>query len=256
MKRLSGKIALVTGTTSGIGHAILELFAREGALVMGAGRRRELGEAAAGRLAASGAQARFACADVSRRDDVQRLVEQTVQAYGGLDIVVNNAAVGVFGKTVENTTEDEWDYTLAANLKSVYLVSKEAVPHLRRRGGGAIVNVGSVHAYATTEGAFAYAAAKGGVLALTREMALDLARYGIRVNTLIVGAVDTAMLRGHAERAGKTFTEMGFSTVPNEIGRIGQPHEIAEAALFLSSDAASFITGAPLVIDGGLLARL
>jgi NAD(P)-dependent dehydrogenase (short-subunit alcohol dehydrogenase family) len=143
-----------------------------------------------------------------------------------------------------------------ARTGGAYLVSRCAVPHLRARGGGSIVNVSSVHAFATTEGVAAYAAAKGGVLALSRQMALDLARDGIRVNALIPGAVETDMLRTHAEREGKSYEALGFVFDPMAIGRIGQPTEIAQAALFLASDAASFVTGAPLIADGGLLARL
>ncbi len=256
MTRLANKVALVTGTTSGIGRAILERFAAEGARVVGAGRRAEDGEAIAAAIRARGHEATFIAADVSQRADVERLVAETIARYGDLDIVVNNAAVGVFNKTVENTGEDEWDRTLAINLKSAYLVSHEAIPHLRRRGGGSIVNVSSVHAYATTEGVAAYAASKGGLLALSRQMALDLARDNIRVNALIVGAVETDMLRAHAEREGKTYAEMGWVFDPHAIGRIGQPEEIANAALFLASDESSFVTGAPMIADGGLLARL
>jgi NAD(P)-dependent dehydrogenase (short-subunit alcohol dehydrogenase family) len=256
MSRLEGKVALVTGMASGIGRAILELFATEGARVMGCDVRASEGQAAVAALHERGQEAAFCAADVAQRADVERLVAETVKRFGGLDVVVNNAAIGVFHKTVESTLEDEWDRTLAINLKSVYLVSHYAVPHLRARGGGSIVNLSSVHAYATTEGVAAYAAAKGGVLALSRQMALDLARDTIRVNALIPGAVETDMLRTHAEREGKTYEELGFVFDQKAIGRIGQPHEIAQAALFLASDAASFITGAPLIADGGLLARL
>lgn len=256
MTRLAGKVALVTGTTSGIGRAILERFAAEGARVVGAGRRADDGEAVAAAIRARGQEATFLATDVSKRAEVERLVAETIARYGDLDIVVNNAAVGVFNKTVENTEEDEWDRTLAINLKSAYLVSHEAIPHLRRRGGGSIINVSSVHAYATTEGVAAYAASKGGLLALSRQMALDLARDNIRVNALIVGAVETDMLKAHAEREKKTYEEMGWVFDSRAIGRIGQPAEIANAALFLASDEASFVTGAPMIADGGLLSRL
>jgi NAD(P)-dependent dehydrogenase (short-subunit alcohol dehydrogenase family) len=256
VSRLAGKVALVTGVASGIGRATFELFAAEGAHVMGCDVRADDGEAAVAALRERGHQAAFCAADVSQRADVERIVAETVSRFGGLDVVVNNAAIGVFHKTVESTAEDEWDRTLAINLKTVYLVSHYAVPHLRARGGGSIVNVSSVHAFATTEGVAAYAAAKGGVLALSRQMALDLARDGIRVNALIPGAVETAMLRTHAELEGKSYEELGFVFDPKAIGRIGRPEEIAQAALFLASDASSFITGAPLIADGGLLARL
>ena len=256
MARLAGKVALVTGTTSGIGRATLELFAAEGARVVGAGRRADEGEAIAANVRERGGVATFMAADVSRRAEVERLVAETVALYGGLDIVVNNAAVGVFHKTVESTDEDEWDRTLAINLKSAYLVSHYAIPHLRERGGGSIVNVSSVHAFATTEGVAAYAASKGGLLALSRQMALDFARDNIRVNAAIVGAVETDMLRAHAEHEGKSYEEMGWVFDSRAIGRIGRPAEVAEALLFLASDASSFVTGAPLIADGGLLARL
>ena len=256
MSRLEGKVALVTGVAAGIGRAILEVFAAEGARVMGADVRQAEGEAAAPAVRERGQEAAFLAADVSQRADVDRLVAETVARFGGLDVVVNNAGVGVFHKTVETTSEDEWDRTLAVNLKSVYLVSHAAVPHMRARGGGSIVNVASVHAFATTEGVAAYAASKGGVLALSRQMALDLARDNIRVNALIPGAVDTSMLRSHAEREGKSYEELGFVFDPSAIGRIGKPEELAKAALFLASDDASFVTGAPLIADGGLLARL
>ena len=253
--RLTGKVALVTGMAAGIGRATFELLAAEGARVLGCDVRDD-GERAASELRARGLEAAFMVADVSRRSDVERLVAETVQRFGGLDVVVNNAAVGVFHKTVESTEEDEWDRTLAINLKSVYLVSRAAVPHLRARGGGSIVNVSSVHAFATTEGVAAYAAAKGGVLALSRQMALDLARDKIRVNAVVPGAVDTTMLQTHAELEGKSYEELGFVFDAAKIGRIGKPEEIARAILFLASDDSSFMTGAPLIVDGGLLARL
>ena len=180
----------------------------------------------------------------------------TIAQHGSLDIVVNNAAVGVFHKTVESTDEDEWDRTLAINLKSAYLVSHYAIPHLRERGGGSIVNVSSVHAFATTEGVAAYAASKGSLLALSRQKALDFACDKIRVNTAIVGAVETDMLRAHAENEGKSYAEMGWVFDSRAIGRIGRPEEVAEALLFRASDASSFVTGAPLIADCGLLARL
>lgn len=256
MTRFSGKVALVTGTAAGIGRATFERFAAEGARVMGADVRAAEGEAVARGVREQGHDVAFCQADCSSRADVERLVAQTVAQFGGLDIVVSNAAIGVFAKTVGNTTEDEWDRTLAINLKSVYLLGHYALPHLRTRGGGSIVNVSSVHAFATTEGVAAYAAAKGGVLALSRQMALDLARDNVRVNAVVPGAVDTDMLRSHAEREGKSYEELGFVFDSRAIGRIGRPDEIARVILFLASDEASFVTGAPLIADGGLLARL
>jgi len=253
--RLVGKVALVTGMAAGIGRATFEALAAEGARVMGCDVRQE-GAAVAAKLIESGHEAAFRAADVSRRVDVEGVVDETVQRFGGLDVVVNNAAVGVFHKTVETTEEEEWDRTIAINLKSVYLVCRRAIPHLRARGGGSIVNVSSVHAFATTEGVAAYAASKGGVLALTRQMALDLARDRIRVNALVPGAVETSMLQQHAALEGKSYEELGFVFDAGKIGRIGQPEELARAVVFLASDDSSFMTGTPLITDGGLLARL
>ena len=253
--RLGGKVAVITGMSAGIGRATYEALAEAGAGVMGCDVRAE-GEEVAAALRGRGLEAAFSLTDVSRREEVERLVAATVARFGGLDVVVNNAAVGVFHKTVESTEEDEWDRTLAINLKSVYLVSRAAVPPRRARGGGSIVNVSSVHAYATTEGVAAYAAAKGGVLALTRQMALDLARDKIRVNALVPGAVETSMLQQHARLEGKSYEELGFVFDERQIGRIGRPEELARAVLFLASEESSFMTGAPLIVDGGLLARL
>src|SRR5687768_375698 len=253
--RLVGKVALVTGMAAGIGRATFEALAAEGARVMGCDVRQE-GAAVAAKLIESGHEVAFRAADVSRRVDVEGVVDETVQRFGGLDVVVNNAAVGVFHKTVETTEEEEWDRTIAINLKSVYLVCRRAIPHLRARGGGSIVNVSSVHAFATTEGVAAYAASKGGVLALTRQMALDLARDRIRVNALVPGAVETSMLQQHAALEGKSYEELGFVFDAGKIGRIGQPEELARAVVFLASDDSSFMTGTPLITDGGLLARL
>jgi NAD(P)-dependent dehydrogenase (short-subunit alcohol dehydrogenase family) len=254
--RLAGKVALVTGTASGIGRAVMDLFVDEGARVTACDVRADEGNQAAIEARQRSGQVHFVAADVSVRHQVRGLVDAAVERFGGLDIVVNNAAVGVFNQPLDATDESDWDRVLAINLKSVYLVSHFAIPHMRQRGGGAIVNVSSVHAFATTEGVAAYAAAKGGVLALTRQMALDCARDNIRVNALLPGAVDTDMLRLASEREGKTYEQMGFSFDPRSIGRIGRPDELARAVLFLVSDEASFVTGAPLIADGGLLARL
>ena len=253
--RVSGKVAIVTGATSGIGRATAVLLAREGASVVGAGRRTELGEELVAQLASEGIEGHFVETDVSRRESVERLVRDTVERYGRLDIVVNNAAVIQFGGVAE-TTEAEWDHVINTNLKSVYLVCHESIPHLRASGGGSIINVASVHAYATIEKYAAYAASKGGIVALSRQMALDYTRDRIRVNSVVVGAVDTAMAHAHAASFGTTIDEAGFPDDERVVGRMAKPEEIAAGILFLASPDASFVNGAPFVIDGGLLARL
>jgi NAD(P)-dependent dehydrogenase (short-subunit alcohol dehydrogenase family) len=253
--RVSGKVAIVTGATSGIGRATAVRLAREGASVVAAGRRVERGEELVTQLAAEGLTGQFISTDVSRRDDVVRLVTETVARFGRLDIVVNNAATFVH-RSVEQTTEEEWDQVIDTNLKSVYLVSHEAIPHLRAAGGGAIVNISSVHAYATMAQVAAYAASKGGVLALTRQMAIDCVKDRIRVNALIVGGVDTEMAAKHMAALGQTLDEGGFPSDDRVLGRVGQPEEIAAGVLFLVTPDASFVNGSPFFIDGGLLARL
>lgn len=253
--RVSGKVVIVTGATSGIGRATAVLLAREGASVVAAGRRASHGQELVDQLVGEGREIHFIATDVSRRDDVQRLVGNAVERFGRLDIVVNNAATFLY-RSVEDSTEDEWDQVIDTNLKSVFLVSHEAIPHLRAAGGGAIVNVSSVHAYATMERVAAYAASKGGVLALTRQMAIDCTPDRIRVNALIVGGVDTEMAHRHLAALGMTLDDAGFADDDRVLGRVGKPEEIAAAVLFLVTPDSSFVNGAPLVIDGGLLAKV
>ena len=253
--RVSGSVAIVTGATSGIGRATAVLLAREGASVVAAGRRANLGAELVAQLAAEGLEGHYIETDVSRREDVERLVRGAVDRYGHLDIVVNNAAAFLY-RGVHETTEEEWDRVLATNLKSVYLVSHEAIPHLRAGGGGAIINIASVHAYATMERVAAYAASKGAIVALSRQMALDYTRDRIRVNSVVVGGVDTDMARQHSASLGQTLDEAGFPDDDTVVGRVGKPEEIAAGILFLASREASFVNGAPFIIDGALLARL
>lgn len=253
--RLKGKVAIVTGATSGIGRASAVLLAREGAVVVAAGRREELGATLVAELRDEGLAADFVRTDVSVRLDVEALVAGAVERFGRLDIVVNDAATFLF-KGVEETTEDEWDTVIDTNLKSVYLVCHAAIPHLRAAGGGSIVNVASVHAFATMERVAAYAASKAAIVALSRQMALDYTRDLIRVNAMVVGGVDTAMARAHASALGQSLEEAGFPGDVRTVGRLARPEEIAAGVLFLVSPEASFVNGAPFIIDGGLLARL
>lgn len=256
MGQLEHKVALVTGAASGIGRATALLFATEDARVALGDRQSAELDAVAEEIRAAGGEVLARRTNVSRRDEAQALVAAAVETFGGLDVVVNNAGIGLFNTTLEQTAEDDWDRVMAVNLKSVYLVSQAAIPHLRARGGGSIINIASVHAMATQERIAAYAASKGGVLALTRAMALDLALDGIRVNAVLPGAVDTSMFRSALAEEGKTAEELGFRFDDRAIGRVAQPVELARAILFLASDASSFMTGSPVLVDGGLLARL
>lgn len=254
--RLAGKVALVTGAARGIGAATARRFAAEGARVVAADVDAAGAAETAARIVAEGGAALARRADVAAAAECEALVGAAAEWGGALHVVVNNAAVGQFDGTVETLPEAEWDRVLAINLKSVFLVSKYAVPRLRAAGGGAILNVASVHAFATSAEVAAYAAAKGGVVALSRQMAIDLAKDGIRVVSICPGAVDTPMLRSHVERQQTTLEALGISTDPRAIGRVGRPEELAAALCWLASDDASFVTGAPILVDGGLLASL
>lgn len=254
--RLQGKVALITGAASGIGQATAVVFARQGARVAISDLREEGLRETERLLREQGAEPLVRAVDVARSADCRALVEAAAEWGGGLDVVANVAGMGQFDSTVETLEEDEWDRVLAVNLKSIYLVSKPAIPHLRSRGGGVILNVASPHAFATTAGVAAYAASKGGVVALTRQMAIDFAQDNIRVLSVVPGAVDTPMLRSHAERQNTTLDALGFRTDPRAIGRVGTPEEMALALAWLASDEASFVNAEPIFVDGGLLARL
>jgi NAD(P)-dependent dehydrogenase (short-subunit alcohol dehydrogenase family) len=252
--RLSGRVAIVTGATSGIGRATATVLAAEGAEVMAAGRRQRPGKALAAEIVWEGGTARFMETDVTDPAQLERLVTTTVEMWGRLDILVNNAGAVGFG-SVETTTDAEWDRIIATNLTSVFQISRVAIPHIRRTGGGSIVNVASVHAFATTTEIAAYAASKGAIVALSRQMALDFAADRIRVNAIVVGSVDTPMSQAHGAARG-ALTESHFDPTDVRPGRMGTPEEVARAVLFLASDDASFITGSPIIVDGGMLAKI
>lgn len=253
----ANKVAIITGGAMGIGRATALAFAREGAAVVVVDVNVAKGQGTVQDIQASGGRALLVEADVSQAEGAQRIAEETVRAFGRLDFLHNNAAIQTFG-SVTTTPEDVWDRTLAVNLKSVYLCSKFCIPEMEKSGGGAIVNTSSVQGLATQKGVAAYAAAKGGINALTRNMALDYAEKNIRVNSICPGSIDTPMLRGIAELWAKDDPEAAMrnwgKTYP--LGRIGRPEEVAELVLFLAGPRASFITGATFVIDGGLLAKL
>jgi NAD(P)-dependent dehydrogenase (short-subunit alcohol dehydrogenase family) len=246
---------VVTGAGRGIGAATASRLAQDGIRVVACDLDGEAVEATCASITDAGGACVAVQADVTDQHDVERIAEVAADSDHPVRGLVNNAAVGAFHMDVENTSLDDWNRIIATNLTSVFLMSKVCIPLIRAAGGGVIVNVSSIHAYATSPGVAPYAAAKGGVLTLTRTMALDLAPDNIRVMALIPGAVDTPMLRSHAEREGKTLEELGFPSSPNAIARIASPEELAGTISFLVSRDATFMTGSALVADGGILAK-
>ncbi|MEP7242953.1 MAG: SDR family oxidoreductase [Gammaproteobacteria bacterium] len=255
---LAGKVAIITGGGSGIGLAAARCLARDGASVVLFGPDAVVLEAALAHVREGGGEACAIPGDVSRAVSVRELVEATCARFHGVDILVNSAAVQPYG-TVETTLEADWDRTLAVNLKGIYLTGQHVVPLMRARGGGAIVNVSSAQGSACQKGVAAYAASKGGVLALTRAMALDHAAEGIRVNSVSPGSVDTPMLRHEASLYAGAETQQQLIDKwgrAHPLGRVGRPEEVGALIAFLCGPNAAYCTGADYRVDGGLLAKL
>lgn len=253
MKGLAGKVAVVTGAAGGIGEAIAERFALAGSAVLLVDRDGERLLETTRRITSADGTAESLVADVGHSDDARLLIEHAVERFGALDILCNNAAVTI-PKPVDALSEDEWDLVQAVDLKAIFLTVKHAVPRMLERGKGVIVNIASVDGSLAERGIPAYCAAKGGVLNLTRALALDYARDGIRVNCICPGMTDTPLFRSFMSQLadGETALRRRLDRVP--IGRLVEPCEVASAALFLASDDASAITGAALTVDGGLTA--
>jgi NAD(P)-dependent dehydrogenase (short-subunit alcohol dehydrogenase family) len=250
---VSGKVALITGAASGIGRATALLFAREGAALVLADVNADAGQRVADEIAQSGGRAFFEPADVARAADCKRLVERAIREFGRIDILFNNAGI-IRRATVLELSEDDWDRVMAVNVKSIYLLSREVIPHMQRAGGGTIINTAS--GWGLTGGARAavYCASKGAVVLLTKAMAIDHGLQKIRVNCICPGDTDTGMLREEARQLGEENSSFLAEAAKRPLGRVGTPEEIAQAALYLASDASSFVTGTALVVDGGGLA--
>jgi len=255
---LADKVAVVTGGSQGIGKAAAARLAAEGATVVLFGHESGSIEATTEELRAAGGTVHGMAGDVAVAVDVERLMGEAERVGGGIDVLVNSAGIQQYG-TVADTPEDVWDRVLAVNLKGMYLAAHYAIPLMRRRGGGSIVNVSSVQAISSQRGVAAYAASKGGAISLTTAMAVDHAREGIRVNVVLPGSVDTPMLRASARRfSGGRSEDDVLANWGGEhpLGRVARAEEVGEVIAFLASEASSFVTGAAFRVDGGLLAQL
>jgi len=251
MNRFEGKVVLITGGNSGIGLAAARLFLEEGAKVVLAARNEQRGREALQTLSFAADRVIFVPCDVRSREDCRRAVEQTMRVFGRLDVLFNNAGVVYVDRTVVNTPEEIWDETLDVNLKGVYLMSQAAIPAMVQGGGGAIIHNASVFGLVGGMGAAAYCAAKGGVVLLTKAMALDHAAQNIRVNCICPGSVDTPMLQAEMEDLGGVEKMRPLFAARHPMNRIASAEEVAQTVLFLASDEASFVTGAALPVDGG-----
>ena len=251
MAKLEGRIALVTGASGGVGATVAELLVREGAIVVATDY---LDEHSAALIARLGARASFRQLDVASESDWQAAIGDIQQRHGGLDILVNCAAILQPGMTVETTTVESWRKTFAVNAEGAFLACKHALGIMKGRGTGSIVNIASGVAVRASIKAPAYSASKAAVIALTKSTALYCAQqnYGIRVNVILPGALDTPMLRRNIPHSGLDTTEyLEKIRQTHPLGRIGQPEDIAAAVLFLCGDDSRFITGAEIVVDGG-----
>ena len=251
--QLAGKVAIITGGASGIGRATALLFAREGAAVVITDVNQASGEAVAAEVTNAGGRAGFEAGDVTCAADCQRVVERAVRDFGGIHVLFNNAGI-IRRASVVELSEADWDRVMAVNVKAIFLMSRLAIPIMEKTGGGSIINMASGWGLAGGPRAAVYCASKGAVVLLTKAMAIDHGPQGIRVNCICPGDTDTAMLRNEAHQLGESDDRFLAEAARRPLGRVGKPEEIAQAALYLASDAASFVTGTALVVDGGGLA--
>jgi len=259
MGEFEGKAVLVTGGALGIGQGIVRAFAREGAAVAISDVNAAAAGALVSELRAAGAPVIAVIGDVSSPADAQRMVGEAVAGLGRLDVLINNAGIQPIDAyfTVEDTPVETWDRILGVNLRGTFLMSKFALPHIRRSGpGGSVVNIASVQGVQSMPRVPSYAASKGGVLSLTRNMALDYAPEGIRVNAICPGTIDSELVRAAARAEGGDLDEtLRTYGAFHPLGRLGLPEDVAQGALFLASSRSSFMTGSYLTIDGGFLAQ-
>jgi NAD(P)-dependent dehydrogenase (short-subunit alcohol dehydrogenase family) len=257
-QRFVSKVALVAGGSLGMGKASARKLAEGGASVVIVGRREEHVRQAVAEMQGEGLTVEGIAADISKSADAEKAVKFTVERFGGIDILVNSAGIQRYG-TVVDTDEATWDEVFDTNVKGMYLTAHFAIPEMEKRGGGAIINVSSVQAFASQKSVAAYTASKGAINALTRAMSLDHAAQNIRVVAVCPGSIDTPMLRYAADvwKGDKSSDEMVAEWGKmHPIGRVGTPEDVAELIAFLSSEAASFITGGEYKVDGGLLSAV
>jgi dihydroanticapsin dehydrogenase len=248
--RLQGKVAIVTGSASGLGRAMAILFAQEGAQVVIADINVAGGKETLDMIQQAGGEAAFVETDVTKSQECKRMVEAAVERYGKVDVLVNNAGVEIRGGVL-SLTEEEWDEMLDVDLKAIYLCSKEAVPEMAKLGGGSIINIASVLSFDVIPERAAYCAAKAGAIHLSKSIALDCAQYNVRCNALAPGAFLTPLLEQSMVDSGDYEGTMQVLSNKSVFGRMGESAELAQAALFLASDDSSFVTGSVLHCDGG-----
>ena len=251
--RLEGKVALITGGTSGIGSATAERFAGEGAAVAITGRNTERGEQVVETIVANGGEALFIRSDARLAGECRHAVDETLSRFGKIDVLFNNA--GVFHpRTIPECTEEEWDDTIDSSLKGAFLMSKYVLPSMIAQGSGSIIHTSSGWGILGGDKAAAYCAAKGGLVVMAKAMAIDHGPDGIRVNCVCPGDVLTPMLPDDAAKRGMSWEDYAAAANDRPLGRVGTVEEIADAVLFLASDESSFVTGEALVVDGGGIA--
>ena len=250
--RLKDKVAVITGAADGIGMAIAKAYAAEGATVVLSDIAEERGEAVTTGILATGAQASFLRCDVAENADIVALIAHAVAQHGRLDVLVNNAAIAIGGFPLHQMTEEQWARLMAVNLTSVYRTCREALPHMIAQGSGSIINMASAQGHIGLDGWTAYAGAKGAIMAMTRQMAVEFGPAGVRVNSISPGTIATPMNEKIVAEMGDQVARAWVKMHP--VGRIGLPAEVAEAAVYLASDLAGFTTGIDLRVDGGLTA--